>query len=129
MRIEEVKEIKEAFDLFDKDGSASIDVGELKDAMKALGIHLDKNQVKQLMERADKDGSGSIDLDEFTGLMAEYIKKRDAKDELRKAFWMYDDDEGGTIDFENLKRASEDLGMYIDDFELNEMIDYADTKN
>ena len=109
MTTEEVKEIKAAFDLFDKDGSESIDVGELKDAMKALGIHLDKKAVKVLMEKADKDGSGSIDLEEFTSLMAERIHGRNTKDELEKAFWMYDDDEGGTIDFENLQRAAEEL--------------------
>jgi len=40
---EEINEIKHAFDLFDKDGSESIDVSELKDAMKALGIHFDKS--------------------------------------------------------------------------------------
>ena len=40
---EEVNEIEHAFGLFDKDGSQSIDVAELKDAMKALGIHFDKN--------------------------------------------------------------------------------------
>ena len=38
---EEVDEIQQAFYLFDKDNSDNIDVGELKDAMKALGIHLD----------------------------------------------------------------------------------------
>jgi len=126
---EEVKEIKEAFDLFDKDGSQSIDVGELKDAMKALGIHLDKKQVKLLMEKADKDGSGSIDLDEFTSLMAEKIHARDTKDELKKAFWMYDDDEGGTIGFENLQRAAEDLNVDLTTDEINMMIEFADTKD
>ena len=129
MTAEEVKEIKEAFDLFDKDGSESIDVGELKDAMKALGIHLDKKQVKLLMEKADKDGSGSIDLDEFTSLMAEKIHARDTRDELKKAFWMYDDDEGGTIGFDNLKRASEDLNVPLDDDEIYDMLTFADTKN
>ena len=58
------------------------------------------------MEKADKDGSGDIGIDEFTILMAEKIHSRDARDELKKAFWMYDDDEGGTIGFDNLKRAS-----------------------
>ena len=100
---EEINEIKHAFDLFDKDGSESIDVSELKDAMKALGIHFDKSQIKKLMEKADKDGSGSIDLKEFTSLMAEKISARDTQEELRKAFWMYDDDEGGTIGYDNLE--------------------------
>jgi Ca2+-binding EF-hand superfamily protein len=40
--MEEVSEIKEAFSLFDKDQSGNIDVVELKDAMKALGIYMNK---------------------------------------------------------------------------------------
>ena len=57
--------------LFDKDGSGSIDVNELKDAMKALGIYLKKDEVKAKMTKADKDGSGAIDEIEFLALMAE----------------------------------------------------------
>jgi Ca2+-binding EF-hand superfamily protein len=38
--MEEVLEIKEAFSLFDKDMSGNIDVLELKDAMKALGVYM-----------------------------------------------------------------------------------------
>lgn len=35
---EEVREIKIIFKTFDKDGSGGIETGELKDAMKALGL-------------------------------------------------------------------------------------------
>ena len=58
------------------------------------------------MEQADKDGSGQIELDEFKALMARFILDRDPRDELQKAFKMYDDDDGGTIDFENLKKVA-----------------------
>ena len=70
---EEVDEIKEAFSLFDKDQSGNIDVLELKDAMKALGIYMNKDQSKEMMDKADKDGSGTIEMDEFMALMAEKI--------------------------------------------------------
>ena len=43
---EQIEEIDNAFHLFDKDHSGSIDVGELKDAMKALGVYLKKDEVK-----------------------------------------------------------------------------------
>ena len=43
---EQKEEIDNAFILFDKDKSGSIDVGELKDAMKALGIYLKKEEVR-----------------------------------------------------------------------------------
>jgi len=57
---EEYSEIIDAFNLFDKDGSESIDVSELRDALKVLGIQMNLNEVKLMMEKADKDGSGTL---------------------------------------------------------------------
>lgn len=73
---EQMEEIDNAFYLFDKDQSGSIDVNELKDAMKALGIYLKKEEVKAKMQKVDKDGSGSIEKNEFLSLMAEQIEMR-----------------------------------------------------
>ena len=73
---EQKEEIDNAFLLFDKDKSGSIDVMELKDAMKALGIFLKKEEVKAKMTKVDKDGSGTIDKQEFMALMAEQIETR-----------------------------------------------------
>ena len=42
---EEVEEIKTTFHLFDKDGNEEIDVKELKDAMKALGLNKTKAEI------------------------------------------------------------------------------------
>jgi Ca2+-binding EF-hand superfamily protein len=43
---------------------------------------------------------------------------------------MYDDDEGGTIDFNNLRKVATELeeDIYIDDEEIELMIKMADTK-
>ena len=62
MTEEQKEEIDHAFIIFDKDKSGCIDVSELKDALKALGIYLNKNDVKDVMLKVDKDGSGNIDL-------------------------------------------------------------------
>lgn len=42
----EKEEIQEAFELFDTDGSGSIDVKELKVALRALGFEPQKEDVK-----------------------------------------------------------------------------------
>ena len=62
--------------MFDRDNSGSIDVVELKDAMKALGVFLKKEEIREKMQKVDKDGSGAIDRGEFMALMAEQIEQR-----------------------------------------------------
>ena len=75
---EECAEIHKVFNLFDKDGSGTIDAWELKDAMRALGIFVaNREEQKKYMEKADKDGSGTIEQTEFLSLMAELIYKRE----------------------------------------------------
>ena len=46
---EQKQEIKEAFDLFDTDGSGNIDSKELKVAMRALGFEPKREEIKQLI--------------------------------------------------------------------------------
>ena len=46
---EQKQEIKEAFDLFDTDGSGSIDAKELKVAMRALGFEPRKEEVRRMI--------------------------------------------------------------------------------
>ena len=46
---EQKQEIKEAFDLFDTDGSGNIDQKELKVAMRALGFEPKREEIKKLI--------------------------------------------------------------------------------
>ena len=66
---EQRQEIKEAFDLFDTDGSGSIDAKELKVAMRALGFEPSKDEVKRMMAEADREGTGKVDYKDFADLM------------------------------------------------------------
>ena len=46
---EQKQEIKEAFDLFDTDGSGEIDSKELKVAMRALGFEPTNDEISQMI--------------------------------------------------------------------------------
>ena len=123
---EQKQEIKEAFDLFDTDGSGTIDAKELKVAMRALGFEPKKEEIRKMIADIDKDGSGVIDFHEFLEMMTVKMAERDPREEMLKAFRLFDDDETGKISFRNLKRVAKELGENMTDDEIQEMIEEAD---
>jgi centrin-1 len=123
---EQRQEIKEAFDLFDSDGSGTIDAKELKVAMRALGFEPKKEEIRKMIADIDKSGDGQIHFEEFLAMMTVKMSQRDSREEMIKAFRLFDDDETGRITFKNLKRVANDLGENMTDEELQEMIDEAD---
>ncbi|XP_061341762.1 caltractin [Gastrolobium bilobum] len=123
------QEIKEAFELFDTDGSGNIDAKELNVAMRALGFEMTEEQINQMIADVDKDGSGSIDYDEFEHMMTAKIGERDTKEELMKAFRIIDQDKNGKISASDIKRIAKELGQNFTDREIQEMVDEADHDN
>ena len=123
---EQKQEIKEAFDLFDTDGSGAIDAKELKVAMRALGFEPKKEEVKKMMSEADREGSGTISYKDFLEMMQTKMAERDPIEEIKKAFKLFDSEEKGKIGFKDLKRVAKELGENMTDEELNEMIEEAD---
>merc|ERR1712086_393293 len=81
---DQVEEIKEAFDLFDTDGSGSIDVNELKVAMRALGMDAKSEEIRKLINDIDTDGDGTIDFDEFLAMMTARKQGEDTREDLIK---------------------------------------------
>ena len=68
-----------------------------------------------MISDVDDDCSDTIEYEEVLKMMMHKIFNRDLKDEILKAFRIFDDDETGKISFKNLKRAAKLLGQRITD--------------
>merc|ERR1711990_419291 len=124
---EQKAELREAFDLFDTDGSGAVDAAELHTAMTALGFEPKKEEIAKMGKEMDKDGDATVDFEEFCIMMAEKMNQKDGKDEMLKGFKQFDDDSTGKISFKNFKRVAKELGETLSDPELQEILAEADT--
>ncbi|XP_056136530.1 uncharacterized protein cetn4 [Lampris incognitus] len=123
---EQKQEIREAFDLFDTECTGTLDVKELKVAMRALGFEPKKEEIKKMIADVDTEGSGKINFSEFLCMMTQKMSEKDFTEEALKAFRLFDDDCTGKISFKNLKRVAKELGESMTDTELQDMINEAD---
>merc|ERR1712110_1353406 len=113
---EQKQEIKEAFDLFDSNHSGVIDAKELKVAMRALGFEPKKEEIKKMITDLDKDGNG-ISFAAFTDMMTSKMGDKDSREEMIKAFKLFDDDEAdrdgdGEVNQEEFLRIMKKTSLY-----------------
>merc|ERR1712083_846295 len=117
--------------LFDKDGDGNITVKEIFEVFQALGFkEYSEKDVEKMMREVDDDGNGTIDLDEFIALLRTKSNGKYAKmtpeDELKEAFAIFDADNNGSIDAEELAKVMAALGEKLTKSDIEFMIKTVD---
>ena len=92
-------ELKQAFDFFSM-GSGSLNLEEYLNALKNVGIVLNKAELHELQEKEKNDFSEADFLKDYNNKI-----KQIAKDELLKVFQEFDPESTGIIAYEVLHRA------------------------
>merc|ERR1712205_41471 len=123
---EQKAEIKEAFDLFDTDGSGAIDAKELKVAMQALGFEPSTEEIAKMVKDIDVDGNATIECEEFIEMMEGKMAGKDPVEEMKKAFALYDVDNKGKITVTDMERVAKELGENLSKEELQGILDESD---
>merc|ERR1719384_2703137 len=123
---DEIEEMKQAFDLFDVEGTQRINPRDLRGSIQALGLR--RSQVVQhLLSDLERQGARPLDFAGFLDLMTAKMGERDSRDDISKVFRLFDDDRTGTISVRNLQRVARELGEQLPLDDLNEMIARGDT--
>lgn len=65
--------------------------------------------------------TGTIDFNDFLTVMTLKMSEKDSREEILKAFRLFDEDDTGKISFKNLKKVARDLGENMTDEELQVM--------
>lgn len=123
----QVQEFKEAFDIFDVDGGGTITAEELSEVMRSLGQKPTKEQLYAMVAEMDADGDGAIDFAEFLTMMLRRMNEGDPEQELRDVFAVFDKDQSGTINAEELRSVMRVVGEKLTDQEIDDAIRLADT--
>ncbi|KAH7034319.1 hypothetical protein B0J12DRAFT_276536 [Macrophomina phaseolina] len=147
---EQREEINEAFQLFDLDKDGHIDYHELKVAMKALGFDLSKQEILNILRvngvpantlksKAAATAAAPQQNPSFTGpnrlllplqtfqaIMAHRILTRDPREEILRAFDLFDEGGKGKITLQDLRRVARELGEGLQEEELAAMIEEFD---
>ncbi|XP_039343999.1 caltractin-like isoform X3 [Mauremys reevesii] len=115
---EQKQQLREAFDLLDTDGTGTVDVKDLKVSIRALGYEPKKEEMKKIISEVDKEGSGKINFDSFLYAMTQKMSEPESREDILKAFKLFDDNGTGKISFQNLKRVAGEIGENLTDEEL-----------
>eukprot|EP00818_Percolomonas_sp_WS_P006757 CAMPEP_0117445266 /NCGR_PEP_ID=MMETSP0759-20121206/5700_1 /TAXON_ID=63605 /ORGANISM="Percolomonas cosmopolitus, Strain WS" /LENGTH=202 /DNA_ID=CAMNT_0005237423 /DNA_START=72 /DNA_END=676 /DNA_ORIENTATION=- len=87
-----IRELKQVFRLFDKDGDNSITINELRGVLTSLGVACENDELDAMMKHVDTNGDAQIDFEEFYTLMTsgDHQKENDEELEAREAFKIFD---------------------------------------
>ena len=123
---DEIEEIREAFNLFDTDGSGMIDPKELKAAMTSLGFE-SKNPVifAMIADLDTPENASGINFEHFLDSITAKLGNKETKDGISRIFDLFDDDKSGFINVHNLRRVAKELGETMSGDELKEMLERA----
>lgn len=137
------------FNLFDLDKDNKIDYHELKVAMKALGFDLPKPEILSILQTHGAPATPPppisssnpnnnqqqythnnsrllLPFPQFQTVMAQRILARDPREEISRAFELFDEGGKGKINLSDLRRVARELGEGLEEEELAAMIEEFD---
>ncbi|KAL0984498.1 hypothetical protein UPYG_G00142280 [Umbra pygmaea] len=128
---DEIEELREAFDEFDKDKDGLISCKDLGNLMRTMGYMPTEMELIELSQNINMNLGGRVDFEDFVELMAPKLLAETAGmiglKELKDAFKEFDSDGDGQITTEELRNAMIKLmGEHMSRREIDAVVREAD---
>lgn len=124
---DQLKELKEIFDLFDQNQDGVVTYSELVSIFANMGQEPSESELKDLLKLIEKDDSSTLDFKDFGNLMTIRMTPEDTELQIKRAFGEFDKNRDGYINAEELKAVMKSIGESLTDEEVIAMIDYGST--
>merc|ERR1712086_336661 len=126
----EQKEIFEmAFSMFDRDGSGTVDVEEMRAVCKQVGIIPTDSELQLMIQELDTDQSGDIDKEEFLACLESKQVDPESEDVIKFAFERFDTDGSGKLSHAELEDVLTHMGEPLTAREIKQLISICDKNN
>merc|ERR1712002_227674 len=126
LEVDEVKCLKNCFDLFDSKKQEFLSADDLDEILRAMGFRPSKEELMDILAEIDEDGSGEIEFGEFCQLCAKFLVEdpdiETMKRELKDAFRIYDKNGEGFITMDTLRGLISELLSPLTTEELDGII-------
>ncbi|XP_037952083.1 calmodulin-alpha-like [Teleopsis dalmanni] len=129
LTVEEIEEIREGFNLFDKNEDGNIPITNLGLVMRSLGRNPTESELRDMITEIDIDKRGVVEFDDFLIMMERYMHNVSTENEIREAFRVFDPDGNGFLTVADLKDIMTTMGEQLSEEEVEEMIKDADVNN
>merc|ERR1711990_1439593 len=130
LEIDEIKCLKNCFDLFDTKKQEFLSADDLGEVLRAMGFRPSEEELMDILKEIDEDGSGEIEFGEFCQLCALFLVEdpdiETMKRELKDAFRFYDKEGQGFITTDTLRGLIGELLAPLTGEELDGIIEELD---
>ncbi|CAM4934006.1 unnamed protein product [Rotaria socialis] len=122
-----VQELRDAFNLFDRDKSGTISSSELHQILSALNFKPTDSLVRKVMKEMDIDGNGTIEFNEFAKVMGRIYERKFTNDEMHRAFKCFDADDSGYITRDELREVLHQMNQNVSEERIADALSQIDT--
>ncbi|XP_019313236.1 calcium-binding mitochondrial carrier protein SCaMC-1 [Panthera pardus] len=109
------------FQKLDRNGDGVVDIGELQEGLKGLGVALGQDGEEKILTTGDINKDGKLDFEEFM----QYLKDHEKK--MKLAFKSLDKNNDGVIEASEIVQSLQTLGLTISEQQAELILQSIDT--